>query len=339
MEKKVKKISDIAALAGVSKATVSRALNDNPLISSKTRERIQAIARKHHFATHQAARNLSLKRSNTIGLILPVGNYAYDFMGDPFFVELLHGVMTAASEHGYDLLIGYPRKNVPNDIQRYIGSKRADGLILLGCGSYVQEIARLFGAQCPIIVWDAAEELTYCSVNSNNLAGGRLAAEHLYLVGRRRSAFLGGPETEPEVRLRYQGYAETLEKFGLCLEASQITHGDYSSRSGYLRMQKLLDQAPDLDGVFCCSDFLAIGAMEALREKGRNVPQEISVVGFDDISLSAYCSPPLTTIRQHLLKAGETLVRNLIQFLSDGTVTRTILPVELIVRKSSDPRQ
>lgn len=337
MGRTVKTISDIAALAGVSKSTVSRALNDNPLISSKTREYIQSIARKHHFATHQAARNLSLKRSHTIGMILPVTPYSYDFMADPFFAELLHGVMSAASTHGYDLLIGHSRKDTPGDIQHYLDSKRADGLILLGCGRYIESVSEFFDSQSPFIVWDAAEDLIYCSVNSNNAAGGRLAVEHLYNVGRRRIAFLGGPKEEPEVIQRYCGYAETLEKYGLEHEPSRIIYGDYTSRSGYEGVHTLLNRGPDIDGLFCCSDFMAIGAMEALREKGLNVPGKISVVGFDDISPAAYCSPPLTTISQNLLKAGRILVNNLIQFLQDRTITRTILPVELVVRKSSDP--
>jgi DNA-binding LacI/PurR family transcriptional regulator len=338
MVSSVKTIADIAKLAGVSKSTVSRALNNSPLISKETKDRIQAIAREHHFAAHQVARSLSLKRSYTIGLIIPIGSHADLFITDPFFVELLRGIMIAIAEYGYDLLIGQPQKRDPGEVQRYIDSKRADGLILLGCGGYIQAISDLFGSQSPIIVWGAAEDLVYCSVNSDNVAGGRLAVQHLFQIGRKRIAFFGGPREEPEVALRYQGYAEMLQESGYAVDPSLVIYGDYTSRSGYQNMQKLLVQVPDVDGVFACSDLMAIGAMEALRENGRHVPGEISVVGFDDISLAAYCSPPLTTIRQNLSKAGEALVRNLMQYLEVRVITRTILPVELVVRKSSDPR-
>jgi DNA-binding LacI/PurR family transcriptional regulator len=260
-------------------------------------------------------------------------------MNNPFFVELLQGIMSAMAEYGYDLLIGQPWRGAPDEVKKYLGSKRADGLILLGCRGYLDAISDIFGPEAPIIVWGAAEDLVYCSVNSDNISGGRLAVQHLLQVGRRRIAFLGGYEGEPEITLRYQGYAKMLQEAGHQVNSSLVIYGDYSSQSGYQSMQKLLAQVPEIDGVFACSDLMAIGAMEALRENGRHVPGEISVVGFDDISLAAYCSPPLTTIRQNLSKAGEALVRNLVQYLKDRIITRTILPVELVVRKSSDPRR
>jgi DNA-binding LacI/PurR family transcriptional regulator len=314
-------------------------LNDSPLISKETKDRIQAIAQEHHFACCQVARSLSLKRSNTIALIIPIyPGKPPSFINDPFFVELLQGVVFAIAEHGYDLLIGQPRKDAPDEVQSYLGSKRADGLILLGCRAYLKAISDIFGPEAPIIVWGAAEDLVCCSVNSDNVTGGRLAVRHLLQLGRKRIAFLGGYQGEPEVALRYQGYAKMLQEAGRQVDSSLVSYGDYSSQSGYQNMQKLLAQAPDVDGVFACSDLMAIGAMEAVRESGRHVPGDISVVGFDDIQLATYCSPPLTTIRQALGKAGKALVNNLMQYLKDTIITRTILPVELVVRKSSDPR-
>lgn len=343
MSDSIKTIADIAKFAGVSKSTVSRALNDSPLLSQETKDRIREIAREHHFAFHQGARSLSLKRSNTIGLILPIypdddfGTGSY-FITDPFFVELLRGIMIKVAGYGYDLLIGQPVKHSPNDVQRYLESKRADGLILLGCQGYLQSISELFGPEAPIIVWGASEDLTCCTVNSDNVTGGRLAVQHLFSIGRKRIAFLGGYEGEPEVSLRYQGYVQGLQKSNLPVDPALVKYGDYTSQSGYDSMKAILTSTKDVDGVFACSDLMAIGAMEAIRESGRQVAVDVSVVGFDDVPLAAYCSPPVTTIRQPLSKAGETLVHNLVQYLKDKTITRTILPVELVVRKSSDPR-
>jgi DNA-binding LacI/PurR family transcriptional regulator len=333
----IRTIADIAKLAGVSKSTVSRALNNSPLISQDTRERIQAIAREHRFATHQGARCLSLQRSDTIGLILPLygGCVTHSFITDPFFVEVLRGITLTLGEYRHDLLIGQPAKDAPGEVQRYLESKRADGLILLGCQGYLEAISNLFGPDAPIIVWGADNDLIYCNVNSDNVAGGRLAAQHLLEIGRKRIAFLGGYQGEPEVKLRQQGYAEALQKGGVEVNPVLINYGDYTSEAGYAQMRDLLEQVPDIDGVFACSDLMAIGAMEAIRERGRRVPDDVAVVGFDDIQLAAYCSPPLTTVRQNLLKAGEALVRNLMQYLQDGIITRTILPVELVVRKST----
>lgn len=333
----IKTIADIARVAGVSKSTVSRALNDSPLISQETRKRIQTIAHEHHFAAHQGARCLSLQRSDTIGLILPLysGCITHSFITDPFFVEVLRGITLTLAEYHYDLLIGQPAHDAPGEVQRYLESKRADGLILLGCQGYLEEISNIFGPEAPIIVWGAAKDLIYCHVNSDNFAGGRLAAQHLLEIGRKRIAFLGGYQGEPEVELRQQGYAEALQKAGIEVNLALVSYGDYTGEAGYAQMRDLLAQVPEIDGVFACSDLMAIGAMEAIRERGRRVPDDVAVVGFDDIQLAAYCSPPLTTVRQNLLKAGEALVRNLMQYLQDGIITRTILPVELVVRKST----
>jgi DNA-binding LacI/PurR family transcriptional regulator len=128
-----------------------------------------------------------------------------------------------------------------------------------------------------------------------------------------------------------------LQTTGIGIDEGLIRYGDYSSEAGYANMQQLLAASPDIDGVFACSDLMAIGAMEAIREQNRSVPDDIAVVGFDDITLASYCSPPLTTIRQDLAKSGNVLVRNLMQYLQDGIITHTILPVELVVRKSTRP--
>lgn len=333
----IKTIADIAKLVGVSKSTVSRALNDNPLINEETRQKIKAIAHEHQFEVHQGARCLSLSRSNTIALIIPIGHKPEEHLiTDPFFVELLRGIMYGISGLEYDLLIGQPRKHDPKEIQRYIGSKRADGLIILGCRWYMERISALTEQQnFPMIVWGDALGQNICSVDCDNVTGGRLAVGHLLKLGRKRIAFLGGTENELEVVSRHQGYVKELQNAGIEVTPKLVAYGDYTSRAGYEQMQKLLQQTPDIDGVFACSDLMAIGVMEALREQGRQVPRDVSVVGFDDIPLAEHCSPPLTTIRQNIAKAGEVLVRNLVQYLTDGIITRTILPVELVVRKSS----
>lgn len=340
MEKAVKTIADIAKIAGVSKSTVSRALNDSPLISEKTRKKIKAIALENQFEVHQGARCLSLNRSQTIALIIPLAPKKEHFITDPFFVELLRGIMSAIGQHHYDLLIGQPPKHDACEVQRYIDSKRADGLILMGgCMGYLDEIIDPLVQSMPAIVWGADKDRRFCSVDCDNLSGGRLAAQHLVRQGRRQIAFLGGIKSAPEMPLRYQGYADMLQESGTQLDPRLVTYGDYSSSSGYTLMQRLLEQKPDIDGVFACSDLTAIGAMEALRENGRRVPEHVSMVGFDDIPLAEHCSPPLTTIRQNIPKAGEVMVHNLMQYLQDGIITRTILPVELIVRKSSLPER
>jgi DNA-binding LacI/PurR family transcriptional regulator len=340
MGKTVKTIADIAKIASVSKSTVSRALNDSPLISQETRKKIKAIALENQFEVHQGARCLSLSRSQTIALIIPLAPHKEHFITDPFFVELLRGIMVAIGQHHYDLLIGQPQKHDTCEIQRYIDSKRADGLILMGgCMSYLDKFIDPLAQSIPAIVWGTDKSQRFCSVDCDNLNGARLATQHLLQMGRQKIALLGGFQTAPEMPLRYQGYTDMLRESGDQFDPTLVTYGDYSSSSGYTLMRQLLQHTPDIDGVFACSDLMAIGAMEALREHSRRVPEDVSVVGFDDVPLAEHCSPPLTTIRQNISKAGEVMVHNLVQYLQDGIISRTILPVELVVRKSSVPKR
>jgi DNA-binding LacI/PurR family transcriptional regulator len=336
MHKVVKTIADIAKLAGVSKSTVSRALNDNPLISYKTRNKIQEIARKSKFEVHQGARCLSLNRSQTIALIIPKSRNNEYLATDPFFLALLQGIMLGIAEYHYDLIIGQPHKYEIYELQRYFNSKRADGFILMGgCCDFFNSTDKPTDPAIPVITWGSVKQESICSVDCDNTNGARLAVRHLVQIGRKRIAFLGSVCTYMDVVLRQRGYLEILQEAGIAFDPKLVSYGDYSSKAGYGMMKSLLEQTPEIDGAFACSDLIAIGAMEALREKGRRVPYDTAVVGFDDIPLAEHCSPPLTTIRQNILKAGEVTVRHLMQFLEDGIITRTILPVELVIRKST----
>jgi DNA-binding LacI/PurR family transcriptional regulator len=336
MSEVVKTIVDIAKLAEVSVSTVSRALNNSPLISKQTRERLQAIAKAHDFEIHHNARNLILQRSQTIGLVISIAPNVGRFITDPIYLELLGAIALTIGESEYDLMVIQVQEDNTRCIQRYLKSKRVGGFILHTSQAYAQEIFRLIGRQAPIILWGSpAPNQEYCSVSSDDVTGAHLAVQHLIRLGRTRIAFLGGTQGEASIFRRYQGYAETLGEAGQALNPAFVTYAEYTSQSGYDAMQKLLQQAPDLNAVFVCSDVMAIGAMEALRERGCHIPQDVAVVGYDGISLSAHCSPPLTTVQQNIAKAGKFLVQNLIQYLKDGVITTTTLPVELVIRKSS----
>lgn len=330
----VKTINDIARIAGVSKSTVSRALNDNPVISKKTRKRIQAIAAEHRFKTHQAARQLSLNRSQTIALVYPESEHHRHMVTDPFFMEVLKGITAAAGDHEYDLIISQPRENVNRVVNAYIESKRADGVIYLGCCQN-DSLEPIFEKETALISCGSDRYENTCSVDCDNIDGGLKAAEHLLGCGCREFAFIGGPKARLETDLRYQGFAGRLEKLGGRLSPDRIVYGDYLGESGYNHMKLLLKSNPKIDGVFACSDLMAMGALEAIRESGKVAGKDISVVGFDDIPFARFSSPPLTTISQNIFKVGETLVNKLIQFMDDRIISKSILPVELVVRKTT----
>ncbi len=335
-DKPVRTIADIARLAGVSKSTVSRALSDSPLISEQTKTRIQAIAREHNFQIHRAARNLSLKRSHTIAFVIPIDLETGYFVTDPFHLEILGAIAGALAVYNYDLLLVQIEIDDLTWPSRYLDAGRVDGFILLTCTKPTKHIQTLVEMQAPFIVWGVPlPHYTYCSVNGDDLAGARLAVQHLVQIGRKRIAFLGGSEGQLEVQLRYRGYETALQTAGQTLDPTLVTYGHYTSQSGSEAMQRLLEQAPDLDAVFVNSDLMAIAAVGTLRENGYRVPEDVAVVGYDDISLAAHCGPPLTTIRQNIREGGKLLVQHLMQYLQTGLVTNVTMPVELVIRKST----
>ncbi len=333
----IRTIADIARVCGVSKSTVSRALSNSPLISAETRTRIQALAQAHNFEVHQGARSLSRQKTETVAVIIPVApESGYYLTEHPFNLELLAALTNAVADYGYDLLGAQVSITKQYRLDRPLTSKRADGLIVFACDILGPELARLVKERAPFVMWGPpAPEQNYCTVGSDDAQGGYLATRHLLTLGRRRVAFISGPKTDPEGLLRYQGYKKALVETGMPVDESLIETGDYGIQAGYEKMGRLLDRQPEIDGLFAASDAMAMGAIQALRERNRAIPQDIAVVGFDGIPLSTQCNPPLTTVKQDLARAGRVMVRNLLQYLDDGVVTNAIIPVELIVRQST----
>jgi DNA-binding LacI/PurR family transcriptional regulator len=334
--KSVQTIADIARLAGVSKSTVSRALAESPLISQETKERVQAIAKEQNFQINLPARRMSTKQSKTIAFVTHGYHKEFSF-SDLFTLELLGSVSRALAENGYDLLMvqvdPYACCDWSDD---YLDSGRADGFILMTSTRKVMHIKSLLEMKSPFIVWGVPlPGHSYPSVTGDNISGGKLAAEHLLKTGRRKLAFLGGPADEIEVQRRYDGFCSALQADGLEVDQKQVGYGDYSSESAAVAMRQLLEGFPDLDAVFANSDLMAMAAMDVLRTRGRRVPEDVAVVGYDDLSIAEVANPPLTTVSQNLPQAGRLLAQNLIQYLRTGVVTNVVVPVNLVVRKSA----
>lgn len=334
-KKPVQTIADIARLANVSKSTVSRALNDSPLIGDETKERIRAIAREHNFRINAPARRLSLKQSRTIAFVTHA--YHKDFsVADLFGLEIMGGVSNGLYANGYDMLIVHMDPRETDWAHQYLDSGKVDGFILMTSSRKQNHIKTLVAMDAPFIIWGLPLPNFRCSsVSGDNFNGGKLAAEHLIRSGRKRIAFLGGPADELEVKQRYSGYESALLAAGMEVDHRYLAYGDFSDTSGAAAMRQLLEQAPDLDSVFVNSDLMAIAAMEVIRDHGRRVPEDIAVVGYDDLSIAQYCYPTLTTIRQNVPLAGRLLAQNLIQYLQTGVVSHVTMPVELIERKSA----
>jgi DNA-binding LacI/PurR family transcriptional regulator len=331
---KRKSIADIARFAGVSKSTVSRALNDSPLANPETKERVRAIAREHDFRPSAAARNLSLRSSHTIAFVM----YAYggndcSLITDPFSLEIMGGITMGLHELGYDLLIAHVDPNDRDWIGHFLDSGRVDGFILMTSTEKKHYVDMLTERRAPFVTWGASGG-GCCTVCGDDRLGGQLATERLLSLGRKRIAFLGGMRNEPEVKERYLGYETALIRAGRSVDPALVVYGDYSERSGARAMEELLQHDAHVDAVFSNSDLMAIAAMRTLQARGIRIPDDIAVVGYDDLSMAAYVTPALTTISQNIPGAGKLIARDLVGFLEKGICTTTRMPVELIVRAS-----
>jgi DNA-binding LacI/PurR family transcriptional regulator len=329
-------LDDIARLAKVSKSTVSRALNNSPLLNQQTRERIQAIAREHHFRINAPARNLRLRQSRAIAFVVPDYGSEFSETDDIFGMGMLGGIGNALHTLGYDLLVIHVDPHNTVWAQDYLDSGRVDGFILMTSTMKPDVIKALVEMGDPFIGWGApVPNLKYCSVCGDNISGGVQATQHLIRLGRKRIAFLGGPSDSLTVQLRLKGYVQALQDARRSLDPLLVTYGDYSFTSGLAAMQRLLEQSPDVDAVFANSDQMAIAAIRVIQECGKRVPENIAVIGYDDLPIALYNDPQLTTIRQDIPLAGKLLAQNLIQHLQTGAISNRMLPVELVVRKSA----
>ena len=333
--KSVRTIADIARLAGVSKSTVSRALNDSPLIGEETKARIRSLAREHNFQINAPARRLSMKQSRTIAFVTHA--YHKDFsVADLFGLEIMGGISSGLASREYDLLVIHVDPNDTKWAHQYFDTGRVDGFILMTSTRKQTHMKALLEIGAPFIIWGVPQpRQKYCSVTGDNFNGGRLATEHLISIKRQKIGFIGGPSDDLEVQHRQAGYESALKEAGRDVELMLIDYGDFSNTSGAEAMKRLLKKVPDLDAVFVNSDLMAIAAMDAIREDGRGVPEDVAVVGYDDLSISEHSNPPLTTIRQNIPLSGKLLALNLIEYLQTGMVTNVSIPVELIIRKSA----
>ncbi|HEX7369665.1 MAG TPA: LacI family DNA-binding transcriptional regulator [Rhodanobacteraceae bacterium] len=329
---------DIAQLAGVSQSTVSRALRGDPMVNRRTRERILEIARQLNYTVDKNASNLRLKQTRTLALLFFEDPTSDESNINPFFLSMQGWITRVCSERGYDLLVSFQQLS-RNWHAEYTDSHKADGLILLGYGDFLAyrgKLDALAQSGTRFVRWGSA--LTGrlgISIGSDNQQGGRMATEHLIAQGRRRIAFLGSPEHSPEVMERWRGYEAAMQAAGIGIDLSLRLDAVTSEQSGHDAILSLLDAGVHFDAIFGVSDLIAIGAMRALIGRGLRVPEDVAVVGFDDIAMASAVTPPLTTVVQDTRRAGRLLVEALINQIEGKPVQSSVLPAHLVVRASS----
>jgi DNA-binding LacI/PurR family transcriptional regulator len=330
---------DIAYHAGVSQATVSRALRGSPLVSAETRRRIQAIAKQLNYKVDKNASNLRRQHSVTLALLLFEDPTSDDSLINPFFLSMLGSITRACARQNYDLLISF--QHLSDDWHAdYQDSHKADGLILLGYGDYLVARNKLEGLVeqgTHFVRWGAVVEgQPGVSIGCDNNQGGRAITEHLLALGRRDIAFIGDISPGcPEFSDRYRGYCTALREAGVAINPDlQVDAADSTETVGQRAMRQLLARGPRIDAVFAASDLMAIGAMRALDEAGLKVPRDVAVVGFDDIPVAGLTNPPLTTVAQDTKRAGELLVETLIHRIRNEPTSSVMLPARVVVRRS-----
>lgn len=330
---------DIAHLAGVSQPTVSRALRGSPMVSEHTRRRVLAIAEQLNYKVDKNASSLRRQHSGTLALLLFEDPTSDESHINPFFLPMLGSITRACARHGQDLLISF--QQLSDDWHADYGdSNKADGLILLGYGDYLAyqgKLKKLVEQGTLFARWGAVlPDQPGISIGCDNLGGGRLAGRHLAELGRTRVAFLGDASSHyPEFHDRYRGCDEAMREAGAALDPSLQIDAESSEESGYLAAEALLRRGDGFDAVFAGSDLIAIGAMRALTEHGLRIPEDVSVVGFDDIPAARIATPTLTTVFQDTMLAGELLVDTLMKQVRGEPAESLRLPTSLVVRRST----
>jgi LacI family transcriptional regulator len=329
-------------LSGVSVSTVSRVFNGYTDVRDETRQRVLASARKLDYQPSAAARTLVRQRSQLVGVILFTAEDHPDIQ-HPFFLEVLAGLKYSLGADGYDLMLfagEHPAPTGgPHAYARRARHHRVDGVIVLAVDDADEpELVKLVDSGTPVVAVDLALNGGRAShVISDNIGGARLAVRHLYDIGHRRIATIGGLEHTKPAQDRVLGYRAELEVLGLERRDEYEPYGDFFDESGERAMRELLALDEPPTAVFAASDMMAVGAIRAIESVGLRCPDDISIVGFDDIQLAEYVSPALTTIRQDKRGLGAAAARSLVQMMEDPQATPPVLmlPVDLVVRASS----
>jgi len=329
---------DIAYRAGVSQPTVSRALRGDPQVSEETRRRVLEVAQQLNYKVDKNASNLRFQRSNTLALLIFEDPTPDDSSINPFFVSMLGSITRACAQRGYDLLVSFQQQS-GDWHKEYEDSRKADGLILLGYGDFMQHrlrLERLIERGTHFVSWGAVQPgQPGLSIGSDNFQGAFEATRHLLALGRRKLAFIGGASHDcPEFLDRYRGFVQALSDAQIAATPASRIDAITTEAAGYEATRELLGRGLELDAIVGASDLIALGAMRALQEQQIAVPDDVSVIGFDDISAASLANPPLTTIAQNTRLAGEVLVDTVLRLIRNEPAQSRVLPARLVVRRS-----
>jgi LacI family transcriptional regulator len=327
-------IYDVAQAAGVSISTVSHVLNETRFVSEETKARVIDAIERLDYHPSSLARALVRQETQTIGLIVPDNI-------NPFFAELARGIENHGFGAGYNVLLCNSDRNPSKEIA-YLDmllSKRVDGVIYMTNDNSQERLHRLKERNIPVVVFDREYE-GLDTILIDNLQGGVDATNHLLQLGHEQIACIGGPNPRFRTIGRVRGYETTLADAGIPYRPELMTTGDWTYQSGWEAMRSLMQLSQPPTAVFACNDTMAIGALAFLHEANSSVPEEVSIIGFDNILLSAFTSPPLTTMATPIVELGQQLCQMLLERIQNQSLTtpqRKIVQSSLLVRKSTGP--
>lgn len=325
-------IRDVARKAGVSVATISRYLNDTAPLAAETAERVKQAMDELNFTPHPIARNLATKRTNTIGLLL------LDIGGN-YYTPLLRGIEAASSEAGYDLLIHSTRTSQSSKPpRRALNEYNTDGLLVFIDALDSPELTRLKSIGFPVVMMHQSPpaSLDIPVVTIENQTGAFQIVDHLISVHhRKRIVFLRGPENNEDSDARELGYSHALKNHGILRDPALIARGGFRAEGACNAIKDLLARNVQFDAVFTGDDDSAIGVLDALKQAGLSVPDDVAVAGFDDTIFARLLSPPLTTVRAPIEEVGHESVSQLIRLIHGGKAEPvTTIPTEMVLRRS-----
>jgi len=324
-------IKDVAKAAGVSISTTSYALNNKGNVSKEKKDNILRIAKELGYSPNGAAKNLKKQKTELVGL------FVHDING-PFYNELIRGIQQVTMLNGYELIVFCDPGTKKSSSYNFLSERRVDVAIIINPTISDDEIMTLSKKGLPIVVLD--REITadkVCNVLIDNENGASSAVTHLLGRGYRNIAFLSGPEEAYDNKKRFNGYLRTLASNGIKYNENMLLQGSFTENSGYdavINYLEINNKPPE--AIFSSNDEMAVGAIFALRDKGYNVPKDVAVVGFDNLVVSSYITPALTTVKRPMYEMGLLSTHTLFNMLNGGEVNRSVtLSTELVIRDSS----
>jgi LacI family transcriptional regulator len=334
------KLEDIARKAGVSRSTVSRVINGENYVSPKTREKVLAVIEQEGFSPNPAARMLVTQRTQVIGVVITHPLQELFSSDDPYyFPMIIQGIAETTQQRDYAMLLWLANYGEDNERfhQRVLKNRLMDGVIVVASVKGGESLLEnLRENQTPFVLigrpWQPESNINY--VNADNVMAARQVVLHLLNLGRRRVGTITGDLENVDGQDRLLGYESALKATGIPHDPNLVAEGRFSRDGGYMAMQQLLKQ--DVDGVFTASDITAMGAMQAIKEAGLRIPEDIAVVSIDDLPTAQLTDPPLTTVRQPIFQKGAyaaSLIIDLVEGVVESPV-QTLLPTQLVIRQS-----